>query len=189
MTVPESKWDKIYSQKSELPKASLVLTNNLHLLPKHGVALDLACGQGGNALLLAEAGLDVWAWDASSVAIDQLREFAATRSLSVDAQVRDVVKLPPKENSVDVLVVSFFLDRDLCPLLLKALRPGGILFYQTYCQEKVADFGPRNPDFLLTDNELLKLFSPMNIRVYREEALLGDPLQGWRNQALLVAEK
>jgi len=33
------------------------------------------------------------------------------------------------------------------------------------------------------------LFSKMKVRVYREESLLGDQQQGWRNQALLVAEK
>lgn len=184
-----AKWDRIYSQKIAPPSAATVLEQNQHLLPKQGVALDLACGQGGNALLLAEAGLSTSAWDLSSVAIDQLIGNAESRSLAIDIQQRDVIQLPPEPNSVDVLVVSFFLDRELCPALLSALRPSGLLFYQTYCQKKVSEQGPRNPDFLLAENELLALFSPMKIRVYREEALLGQTDKGWRNQALLVAEK
>jgi len=189
MVTMQSKWDRIYSEKKAEPTACYVLTQNQHLLPTQGRALDLACGQGANARLLAQAGLDVEAWDASAVAIEQLSDVAAEASLTIDAQVRDVIKSPPKENSLDVLVVSFFLDRGLCPRLIAALKPGGLLFYQTYCQQKVTDQGPNNPDFLLADNELLKLFSPMKPRVYREESLLGDVEQGWRNQALLVAEK
>ncbi|MDC9724867.1 MAG: class I SAM-dependent methyltransferase [Gammaproteobacteria bacterium] len=185
----QSKWDHIYSQKTAEPTASLVLTENKHLLPSQGSALDLACGQGGNARLLAGAGLDVLAWDLSPVAIKQLRDFTALNALSIDAQVHDVLEFPPKANSLDVLVVSFFLDRSLCPKLIDAVKPGGLMFYQTYCQEKVNEQGPKNPEFLLADNELLALFSSMKVRVYREESLLGNQQKGWRNQALLVTEK
>ncbi|MFT7413615.1 MAG: tellurite methyltransferase [Methylophagaceae bacterium] len=166
-----------------------MLTQNQHLLPLQGMALDLACGQGGNAVLLAKTGLAVSAWDVSPVAIRQLQSFADLDNLSINAQVRNVVTLPPEANSLDVLVVSFFLDRSLCKSLLAALRPGGLLFYQTYCQQKVEQKGPGNTDFLLADNELLSIFLTMKVRVYREESLLGDHQQGWRNQALLVAEK
>lgn len=183
------KWDTIYSDKKHSPTASLVLQQNQHLLPQHGTALDLACGQGGNALLLAKAGLDVSAWDLSPVAIQQLTSFAGLNNVPLDAQVRNVIECPPKPNSLDVIVVSYFLDRRLCHSLVEALRPKGLLFYQTYCQHKVQQHGPTNADFLLADNELLSLFSTLKVRVYREEALLGDHQQGWRNQALLVAEK
>ncbi len=185
----QTKWDAIYNNKEHSPTASFVLTQNQHLLPRQGTALDLACGQGGNAVLLAKAGLEVSAWDISPVAVQQLRSFADSTNLSINGEIRDVVELPPEPNSLDVLVVSFFLDRSLCKHLMAALRPGGLLFYQTYCQQKVAQQGPSNADFLLADNELLSLFSTMKIRVYREESLLGDHQQGWRNQALLVAEK
>ncbi|MDQ7072446.1 MAG: hypothetical protein Q9N32_01260 [Gammaproteobacteria bacterium] len=47
------KWDAIYQQKLQTPTASLVLSRYSYLLPTHGVALDLACGQGGNALFLS----------------------------------------------------------------------------------------------------------------------------------------
>ena len=107
----------------------------------------------------------------------------------MNAQVRDVTKHLPTINSVDVLVVSFFLERELCPALFAAIKPGGLLFYQTYCQQKVTEQGPTNPDYLLADNELLQLFPQMKVRVYREDALLGKHNAGLRNQALLVAQK
>lgn len=185
----QAKWDGIYLQREGVPTPSSVLQQNSYLLPDKGIALDLACGQGGNALLLAEAGLDVQAWDVSPVAIEQLQNLANSKGLKVNAQVRDVTKHPPTINSVDILVISFFLERELCPALFAAIKPGGLLFYQTYCQQKVSQHGPTNPDYLLADNELLELFSPMKVRVYREDALLGNHSVGVRNQALLVAQK
>lgn len=190
MQSSQQKWDAIYRQREKgFPTASLVLQQNSHLLPKQGSALDLACGQGGNALFLAKAGLDVQAWDVSAVAIDQLKHAANVSGVTVKAEVQDVVNNPPIPNSIDVLVVSFFLDRALCPALLAAIKPGGLLFYQTYCQQKTEQIGPKNPEYLLSDNELLQLFSSMKMRVYREEALLGNHSKGLRNQAILVAEK
>ena len=185
----QAKWDAVYSQRDSEVTAARVLIENKHLLPSKGRALDLACGRGGNAQLLAKAGFEVDAWDISPVAIEQLRLQVKSQNLTVNAQLHDVIKLPPEPNSVDVIVVSFFLDRDLCSSMIDALRPGGLIFYQTYCQDKVSQHGPTNPDYLLADNELLTLFSSLKIRVYREESLLGNQQQGCRNLAFLVAEK
>ncbi len=186
----QKKWDEIYRQAgSSIPTPSLVLQQNSHLLPERGTALDLACGRGGNALFLAKAGLNVQAWDISAIAIAQLQHNADINNLAVKTEVRDVASRPPPANSIDILVVSFFLDRPLCSALLAAIKPGGLLFYQTYCQQKVDQRGPSNPDYLLKENELLQLFSSMKVRVYREEALAGNCTEGLRNQAILVAEK
>ncbi len=189
MTGLQAKWDTIYRNKLEEPTASSVLTQYSYLLPTQGTALDLACGQGGNALLLAQLGLNVQAWDASAVAIAQLKQQAVLKQLNIDAQVRDVILSPPPPNSIDVLVISFFLERALCAQLYSALKPGGVLFYQSYCQQKVSEQGPTNPDYLLKDNELLQLFAPMKVRIYQQDALVGNSSKGLRNQAILVAEK
>lgn len=189
MQTIQKKWDEIYQQREGEPHVAEVLRNNHYLLPSQGVALDLACGLGGNALLLADKGLTVKAWDISPVAIEKLAMTAAENGLDIEASVRDVVSEPPEENSVDVLVVSLFLERELCPAIMAAIKPGGLLLYQTYCQQKVDKIGPNNPDYLLADNELISLFSEMKVRVYREEALLGNHAWGMRNQAWLLAEK
>jgi len=185
----QTKWDAVYAEREREVTAAKVLIENKHLLPFEGKALDLACGLGGNAMLLAKNGLDVDAWDLSSVAIERLQQEAKIQNLSITAQVHDVIDNPPKARSLDVLVVSFFLDRELCATLIEALKPGGLLFYQTYCRDKVSKIGPSNADYLLADNELLSLFAGLRLRVYREESVLGEHKQGFRNQALLVAEK
>lgn len=184
------KWNLRYRQAAEDSGPPVqVLSENRHLLPATGVALDLACGLGANALLLAKHGLDTHAWDISDVAIAHLRASAQRRALSVHAQARDVVAQPPAPTSFDVIVVSFFLERALAPALIAALRPQGLLFYQTYTHARVDDSGPHNPEYRLADNELLRLFSALQVLVYREEGRHGDLGHGWRNQAMLVAKK
>jgi 2-polyprenyl-3-methyl-5-hydroxy-6-metoxy-1,4-benzoquinol methylase len=185
-----SKWDNKYLLAAEAGLAVNVLTENEHLLPINGgKALDLACGLGANALLLAKNNFDVMAWDSSGVAIEKLTSFAQQQNTSLVAQQRDVSLEPPEPESFDVIVVSYFLERAICADIVSSLKPNGLLFYQTYCQQKVVDTGPSNPDFLLKENELLALFSDLNVRFYREEALAGNHHLGWRNQAMLVAQK
>jgi len=189
MSSIQAKWDAAYSQPRGERRPAAVLLQNQFLLPTEGRALDLACGLGANSVLLAKAGLKVEAWDLSPVAIEQLQQQVTTEELAIYPKVHNVIQSPPKLNSFDVIVVSFFLERALCSSLVAALKPGGLLFYQTHCQQKVIQQGPSNPDYLLADNELLALFSDLKVRVYSETSTLGDHQQGLRNQAFLVAEK
>lgn len=186
----KTKWDARHGDPLKQPIAAEVLAQNRHLLPARGSALDLACGLGGNALMLAEQGLEVTAWDLSPVAIQRLRETAGRRGLrSLLAEVRDLEQSPPPEQCFDVIVVSYYLDRELVPHIIAALKPGGLLFYQTFTRIAMGEEGPSNPDYRLGDNELLRLFGVLKLRVYREENLLGDPAQGTRDVAMLVAQR
>jgi SAM-dependent methyltransferase len=181
------KWDQRYQQTGAAPCALEVLVENSHLLPPEGSALDLACGMGGSGLLLAEHGLNTWAWDLSPVAIDALEKRAA--NLPLIAEVRDVVRLPPPPGGYDVICVGHFLDREICPEIAAALRPGGLLFYQTFTRERVDQTGPGTQGYRLGPNELLELFPGLLVRFYREEGRLGDPARGFRNRAQLVAQQ
>lgn len=183
------KWDARYREAERIPEPARVLAENHHLLPAAGSALDLACGLGENALSLAAAGLAVTAWDLSPVAIERLKAEAQRRGLAVTAEVRDVQARPPGPESFDVILVAHFLDRDLIPAIAAALRPGGLLLYQTFTREAVNACGPSNPDFRLAPNELLRLFPGLLVRVYREEGRLGDLTRGTRDLALLVAQR
>jgi len=184
------KWNLHHGLADGVGNPPKVLTENLHLLPSNGNVLDLACGRGGSALYLAEkTNLSVDAWDISDVARDRVKSEATRRGLLINTQVRNISLHPPKPNSFNVILVTHFLDRALAPALMDALSPGGLLFYQTFIQNSVSDSGPSTPALRLEDNELLKLFQPLRVRVYREEGRLGDIQQGWRDLALLVAEK
>lgn len=183
------KWNDIYSNdRSGVTTAVEVLSENLHLLPESGRALDLACGLGANALFLAGRGLDTHAWDCSEVALEQLQETAASKGLNIHTEHRDVVENPPEQNSFDIIVVSRFLERTIIQYIIDAVRTGGLIFYQTYTVNKPDSYGPANPDFLLRENELLNLFSSLSLLFYRENGLTGNISLGNRNEAMLVAK-
>jgi len=183
------KWNQRHASTDDPGSVPRVLEDAIHLIPAAGEALDLACGRGAGALRLAQAGMRVTAWDFSPVAIDRLRQSAAAQRLTMIAEVRDVIANPPPAEQFDVILVSFFLHRPLAPHIIAALRPGGLLFYQTFSQVAVTGAGPVNPDYRLKDNELLRMFHPLRPRLYREEARLGDLTRGCRDIAMLVAEK
>lgn len=182
-------WDQRHADPDKQPSAAEVLLENLHLLPETGNALDLACGLGGNALELARSGLEVSAWDISSVAVERLQHLAASAGLALNAEQRDVEQNRLTENAFDVIVVSYFLNRGLMPALIAALKPGGLIFYQTFTRIAVSDTGPSNPAYRLGDNELIALLSPLSVRFYREENRLGDLRKGSRDVAMIVAQK
>ena len=166
-----------------------VLLQNTHLLPSGGKALDFASGLGVNALLLAKHGFDTYAWDISNIALEKLKHHATLNKLSITTEIRDVEQYPPCSNSFDIIVVANFLHRPSFSALLAALRPQGLLFYQTFVEDKASQIGPTNPKFLLKKNELLALCKGLEVLVYREEGVQGDIAQGWRNQAMIVAKR
>jgi SAM-dependent methyltransferase len=131
----------------------------------------------------------VCAWDFSEVAVRRVRERAEERELPILAEVRDVVARPPEPESFDVVVVARFLERSLAPALMDSLRPGGLLFYQTYAGPRIAELGPRNPAYRLRDNELLWMFRRLRVRFYRDEQGAGDTRCGLRGEAMLVAQR
>lgn len=185
-----SKWNQSYRKRGQdAVAAARVLRDNRHLLSDSGDALDLACGLGGNAIELARLGYRVQAWDISDEAIARLGKQADTRDLPIAVMQRDVVAEPPAAESFDLIVASRFLHRALCPALSAALKPGGLLFYQTFIADKPGDGGPSNPEYLLQPNELLALFGDLQVRFYREDARCGDLQDGFRNEAMLVAQR
>lgn len=184
------KWDRRYESLSvEEARPAVVLAAHTHLLPAVGDALDLACGMGGNARLLAERGLRTQAWELSGVAVAKIQAYAQQTGLPLVAKQRDIERDRPPAEAFDVIVVAHYLDRAVVPSIAKALRPGGLLFYQTFTREAVDSIGPRSEHYRLRPNELLRLFPRLRVLAYREEGRVGDLRTGWRNEALLVALK
>ena len=186
----QEKWDRRYRSGGETEtKPAHVLAQNSYLLPETGTALDAACGRGANALLLARHGLQTYAWDISVEALKIIAAAAVRENLQLITEQRDIVLQPPAADSFDVIVVSRFLDRQIIESLIKALRPNGQIYYQTFIKDKRDEFGPNNPDYRLDTNELLRLFSDLRIIYYREDGTVGDVSKGFRNEAMLIAQK
>jgi len=187
----QNKWNDIYDQAEiGAQNVTRVIKENAHLLPTQGRALDVACGTGSDAIFLASSGLQSDAWDISDKVVEKINQYAEQQQLNLNAEARDINVNPPEDNTYDVIVLAHFLERGLVPALISALKPGGLIFYQTFLKEVTPSYsGPSNPGFRLAPNELLQLFGELQILVYREEALVGDITKGFRNEAMLIARK
>jgi len=118
-----------------------------------------------------------------------LNKSACRLRLNIHTEIRDVIARPPDENSFDVIVVSHFLERTLMSRITNALLTNGLLFYQTFTRERVDDIGPNNDAYRLIENELLELCSNLHIVVYHEEGRIGNAAVGFRNEAMLIAQR
>lgn len=184
------KWDRAYADSDPVnAQPCAVLAENSYLLPSDGLALDLACGLGGNACFLATQGLVAEAWDCSGAALAKLKQYAGTKKLNVSVRQCFIGSECFVPSRFHVIVVSRFLDRSLCDAIIASLVPGGLLFYQTFTLTKVNEKGPSNRDFLLENTELLKLFAPLDVLYYRDNQRTGDASQGLRNEAQFIGRK
>ena len=186
----KNKWDKYYDSNIKgSPSPSEVLYFNQHLLPAKGDALDLACGYGSNAVCLAMNGLKVSAWDISKIALDKLSHRSKKFDFIINCEIRDVLQQPPEPNTFDIIVVSKFLDRKLIKYIRQAIKPDGLIFYQTFIKDRVIKSGPENPSYQLNKNELLVFFEDWKLIFYKEEGMIGNLSKGFRSQAMIIAQK
>lgn len=156
--------------ESRMNEPTRWLTDNRLLLPATGDALDLASGSGRNALWLAEQGFEALAVDRNTTALGALKEEAALRGLSLRTHVVDLENGQPflQPESFDLIVVVHYLHRPLFPALVRAVRPGGVLVYETFTRAQAARGKPTNPAFLLEPGELPTLVRPLEILASRE---------------------
>jgi len=183
-----AEWDSLYENADPIP-AARVLTENVHLLCSKGKALDIACGLAENSFLLARQGYQVHAWDNSRVAVDRVNKKATETGLSVKAEIKNVINHTFPTEHYDVIVLTHYLEQSISPKIVSSLKPGGLLFYQTFTREQVRASGPEELKYRLKPNEALSMFQGLSIVVYREEGKLGDVNMGFRNEAFLVAKK
>ncbi|MGD8895227.1 MAG: rhodanese-like domain-containing protein [Acidobacteriota bacterium] len=146
------------------------LVANTSLVPPGARTLDVACGRGRHALLLAGAGYMVRAVDRDAARVAQLAALARRLRLPLDAEVVDL-----EDGDVDLgdgewgLVLVFrYLHRPLFPALVRALRPGGVLLCETFTKGQEPQRSPSNPVFLLEPGELPELVAPLEVVRQRE---------------------
>ena len=150
-----------------------------------GRALDIACGEGRNAIYLAREGFDVDAIDISDAALNKGR--AAVGGLKINFIAADLEVFQIPENSYDLIINFNYLQRSIVPGIKRGLRVGGYIIFETYTLEQQQFGSPRNPEFLLKPNELLSMFKDLHITYYRE----GVVEEGGRKKGIasLVGKK
>jgi len=164
---------------------SQLLQDFVHLLPPGSVALDAAAGVGLNALFAAQQGMNVVALDISEVGLRLLRQKAAKLGVTVNTAVFDLTTpiFPP--NCVDAILNFRFLERASFPAYRQALRPGGLLVFETFVHKEAGD----TPAFLLEPGELHQAFADFEIVHSLETAVRGPRSGKFRDIAQLIARK
>jgi SAM-dependent methyltransferase len=160
-----------------------------------GRALDLACGEGRNAIWLAARGFDVTAVDFSAVAIERARALAAERGVHVDWICEDVTRFEPPPRAFGWVVILYLqlpgVERARAlARAASALEPGGRLLMIGHARRNLAEGvgGPQEPDVLWDPQEIARELGVLGLEVERAEHVLRPvEEQGTAIDALLRA--
>jgi SAM-dependent methyltransferase len=145
------------------------LVDNLDVIPRGGVVLDVACGSGRHALFLAERGWRVHAMDRDAGALGQIGQVGQVGRITTDCIDLESGHPTLGEGLYDAVIVFNYLHRPLMPAIVNAVRPGGgVLIYETFTVGQAERGRPRNPDFLLGNGELPALVAPLRVLRARE---------------------
>ena len=159
------KWNRRYSEKELLwpEHPSSILVDEVEGL-KPGKALDIAAGEGRNALWLAKQGWDVHAVDFSDVGVQKGRELARKAGLELSWEVADVTEYTPSPGRYD-LVIIFYLHLPWPELsgvfqgAAAAVAPGGELLIVGHDVTNLTKGfgGPQDPDVLYTADQVASM--------------------------------
>jgi SAM-dependent methyltransferase len=129
----ESYWDELYGARDQWwsGNPNPVLVTEVTGLPP-GRALDVGCGEGADAMWLAERGWRVTGADVSSVALERAAAEAGRRGLEITWRHADHAAQPPPAAGFDLVSVHFLPlprqdDRAALRGLVAAVAPGGTL--------------------------------------------------------------
>jgi tellurite methyltransferase len=190
MKADQTRWNKRYRGKEFAlgKEPNPFLKKYLSLLPK-GKALDIAAGEGRNAVFLAAHGFEVDAVDISEKGLRKTLRLAKEGGVRVHTILSDLDAYPIEENKYDLIVNLYFLRRSLLPRIKKGLKKGGKVIFETYTLEhrKLGVQGPKHANYFLKPNELLRQFKGFRVLFYRE----GIFKEGGTKRAVasLIAEK
>ena len=190
MKLDQKRWDERFKGKGFAfgKEPNPFLKKHIHLLQK-GKTLDIASGEGRNAIFLAQHGFEVDAVDISDRGLKKAQKLARDKGVKINTLLVDLDQYQIEKEKYDLIANFYFLRRGLIPKIKKGLKKGGRVIFETYTleQKNVGTEGPKDPKYFLKSNELLRLFKDFRLLFYRE----GIFKEGGRRKAVasLIAEK
>ena len=187
-----AKWDGKYAAAGEVeaaPPATFLseeIDGLLPMLPRRPHALDLAAGEGRNSVFLAQQGFRVEAVDISPLGLQRARRRALMQGVDVQLLAVDLSSFAIPVARYDLVANFFFLQRGLFSAMAMALRPGGILIFETYTtRHQLQRTRPMRRAFLLEPGELRKAFPTLETLLYEEKGATARLIaQAPKSQAL-----
>ncbi|MGO9963994.1 MAG: class I SAM-dependent methyltransferase [Acidimicrobiales bacterium] len=155
-------WDERYGTDELIWKAepNRFLVEELDRLAP-GRALDLACGEGRNALWLAAKGWRVTGVDFSPAGLSKARRLASERGLDLSWVEADVVVWQPRAAWFDVVVMMYLhlparQRRHVLAHAVAALAPGATLLVVGHDSSNLLEGtgGPQDPEVLFSPEEI-----------------------------------
>ena len=171
-------WNERYAAEELLwgAEPNRFLAEELHDVPARGRALDLACGEGRNAIWLAKLGWVVTAVDYSEVAIERGRRLAAEQHVDVEWIEADVNGFVPEAGAFQLVVIAYLQvpetsRRAVLAHAASALGPGGILFMVGHARLNLTEGvgGPRQPGVLWEPSEIRREVAALGFSIQRVE--------------------
>lgn len=173
-------WNRRYAEVDSLWSAKpnrFLVAEVSELEP--GRALDLACGEGQNAVWLAGLGWEVTAVDYADVAVAKGIERATSAGVTVAFGVRDLLDYRPDVRAFDLVVLLYLhMSSDGRRLVLEraadAVAPGGTLVVIGHDLLNLTEGvgGPSDPDLLFTPDDVAAELPGLEIE--KAERLLRD---------------
>ena len=163
----QTRWDKYYNMEEYLYGTEPIpfLKENISLLPKNK-ALDLAMGEGRNGVYLATQGFEVLGLDISPIGLNKAQQLAKQFNTTIQTRVVDLENYQLEKNSYDVIICTYYLQRDLFDQIKDSLKPGGMVLIETFNTDylKYSRFPKK---YLLKHNELLEIFKDFKVIRYQ----------------------
>ena len=190
MKADQKRWDKRFGRKEFAlgKEPNPFLKKHIRLLPK-GKALDMATGEGRNAVFLAQNGFEVDAVDISGKGLKKVKKLAREKGVKINTFLVDLDQYQIEKERYDLIANFYFLRRRLIPRIKKGLKKGGKVIFETYLLEHrtLGTGGPKQAKYFLKPNELLRFFKEFRILFYRE----GIFKEAGRKKAIasLIAER
>ena len=155
-------WDRRYDQADLVWTASAnrFLVDEVEGL-RPGRALDMACGEGRNAVWLAERGWDVTGVDFSDVGLAKARRLAEARGVEVRWECADLRTYQPEHDAYDLVAILYLHlppaeRRRLHAAAAGALRAGGVVLVVGHHLANLEGGygGPQDPSVLFTADDV-----------------------------------
>ena len=140
---------------------------------KPGRSLDVGMGQGRNTIYLAQQGWDSAGFDPAERAVAAAQEAAQKLGVTITTQVARAEDFDWGDARWDLIVLSYVGARDYVPLVLRALRPGGMVVVEGFHRDatKTRSIGG---GVVFDTNELLKLFAGLRVVRYEDTDAVAD---------------
>ena len=164
----KDRWNSKYETEVYLfgEKPIPFLVDNVHLLRK-GKVLDIAMGEGRNGVYLATKGFEVLGLDISEKGLEKAHNLAKKNKVTIETKVVDLESFTLEPNSYDVILCTYYMQKDLFKQFQSALKPGGMIVVETYNVDylKYVQFSRK---WALDTNEMLDIFKGLRVIRYQD---------------------